>query len=84
MKRLLFPALAVAAGMLAVAACDPDLTPHAVPGEGGTEGGGPIVSPESGPSEDGGPSSEGGPEEGGTDAGPTHKVDGINDFASGE
>ena len=84
MKRLLFPAFVSAAGMLAVAACDPDLTPHVVPAEGGTEGGGPLVSPESGPSEEGGPGSEGGPGEGGTDAGPAHKIDGINDFAAGE
>ncbi len=87
MKRLFFPALVVAAGMLAFAACDPDLTPVKVGGEGGVpEGGasdtGPIVVGDSGP----GPGDGGGdaPSEGGGDAGTTHKIDGINDFAAGE
>ncbi|CAN5924456.1 hypothetical protein BH11MYX4_BH11MYX4_42640 [soil metagenome] len=83
MKRLLFPAFALAGAMLAVAACDPDLTPNVVPGEGGTEGG-PIVTPEGGPPVEAGPTPEGGPTEGGSEAGATHVVDGTNDFTSGE
>jgi hypothetical protein len=83
MKRLLFPALAVAASVLVVAACDPDLTPNIVPGEGGTEGG-PIVSPDGQAPSDGGPTKDGGPSEGGTDGGVAHAIDGVNDFTSGE
>lgn len=84
MKRLLFPAFALAGAMLAVAACDPDLTPHVVPGEGGTEGG-PVVTPEAGPPPEGGPNVDGGPAEAGPDGGlPAHKIDGVNDFAPGE
>jgi hypothetical protein len=83
MKRLLFPAFAIAGAMLAVAACDPDLTPHVVPGEAGTETG--SVIPEAGPPVEAGPSEEGGPSEGGADGGPTaHKIDGVNDFTAGE
>jgi hypothetical protein len=83
MKRLLFPAFAVAGAMLAVAACDPDLTPHLLPGEGGSEGG-PIGSGEAGPTQEGGPVSDAGPSEAGTEAGVTHKIDGVNDFTAGE
>jgi hypothetical protein len=83
MKRLLFPAFAVAAGLLAVAACDPDLTPHVVPGEAGTEGG-PLPTADAQPPGDSGPTPEGGPSEGGTDASTPHAIDGVNDFTSGE
>ncbi len=70
--------------MLAVAACDPDLTPRVVPGEGGTEGGA-VATPEAGPPSEAGPSEDGGSSEAGTDGGlPLHKIDGVNDFAAGE
>ena len=83
MKRLFFHAFAVAGVMLAVAACDPDLTPHLAPGEAGSEGG-PILSGEAGPTPEGGLIAEAGPSEGGTEAGATHAIDGVNDFAAGE
>ena len=85
MARLLFPAFAgavVGSAILAVAACDPDLTPHVVPGRPATEGG-TTDAPAPPPSGDGGPTSEGGGE-GGTEAGVAHLIDGINDFAPGE
>ena len=88
MKRLLLPAFlttAVGAGILLVAACDPDLGIVTTPGEGGTETGAsdaPVTPP---PPPDGGPTTEAGPgDDGGTDSGTTHKVDGVNDFAPGE
>ena len=87
MKRLLFPAfvsITLAVGALAVSACDPDLTPKAVAGEGGKEEPGTT---DSGPKpiDDSGMKSETGPDEGGADAAVTeHKIDGTNDFAAGE
>ena len=83
MKRLLLPAFSAAASILAVAACDPDLTLKGVPGEPATEGG-PIVAPDAQPTGDGGPNPEGGPSEGGAEGGAPHKIDGINDFAPGD
>ncbi len=84
MKRLFFPALVASitgACVLAVAACDPDLTPHVVPGAPATDGGttdGAVTPPV-----DSGPPIEGGAE-GGAEAGTTHLIDGTNDFAAGE
>jgi hypothetical protein len=83
MKRLLFPSLALAIAIVALAACDPDLTPKVVPGQAGTEGG-PSVSPEAGPPAEAGPPSEGGEVDGGSEAGATHVIDGTNDFTPGE
>lgn len=87
MKRLLFPASVVslaAGGIVAVAACDPDLTPKVVPGEGGSTEAGPTDSAPP-PPDDSGMTADGGPTEGGAEAGPTeHLVDGTNDFTAGE
>jgi hypothetical protein len=89
MKRLLFPAfvIAIGAGVLAAAACDPDLTVHAVPGEGGAPAeAGPVDMPEASAPVDSGDPSETGPSEGGTEeaGAPVHVIDGTNDFTAGE
>lgn len=86
MKRLLFPAFVLAAGMLSAAACDPDLTPVKVAGEGGAaEGGGSEGGPIE-PVDSGSGPTDSGAAETGTDGGPstTHKIDGTNDFTAGE
>ena len=87
MKRLLFPvfvASALASSFLVLAACDPDLGVVSVPGEGGTEeasaGDGPIVQPQP----EAGPAPEGGADDGGSEAGAAHVIDGTNDFTSGQ
>jgi hypothetical protein len=88
MKRLLFPAfigLSVATGILTVAACDPDLGITKVPGEGGAESEtGATDAPVTPPDEEAGPPAEGGTQEAGPDAAVEHKIDGTNDFASGD
>lgn len=85
MKRLLFPAVVLAAFMVAAAACDPDLTPVKVAGEGGaSEGGGSEGGPIT-PDDSGVTPTDGSTSETGTDSGPpSHKIDGTNDFAAGE
>ena len=87
MKRRFFPAFVAvptAAALLSFAACDPDLTPHVVPGEGGPEAGASDAPITMMPGDSGGPS-EGGPGDGGMEAGPkAHEIDGTNDFAAGE
>jgi hypothetical protein len=84
MKRLLFPAFVVAAGLLAAAACDPKLDIQTVPGEGGSEASAFDSAPPP-PAEDAGPTPEAGdPETGTSDSGITHKVDGVNDFLPAE
>jgi hypothetical protein len=84
MKRLIFPAFVVAAGLLAAAACDPKLDIQTVPGEGGSEASAFDSAPPP-PAEDAGPTPEAGDAETGTaDSGITHKVDGVNDFLPGE
>lgn len=86
MKRLLFPAFVVAAlgaGLVAVAACDPDLSIKSVPGEAGPEAAATPVPPPS--PVDGGSDAEAGAPDSGNEAGtPAHLIDGTNDFAAGE
>jgi hypothetical protein len=95
MKRRFFPALAalvtlptvaLAAAMLAGAACDPKLDIVSAPGEGGVPEASPATdAPITEPPAEAAPPDEAGPSEAGTEAGPTgHKVDGVNDFAPGE
>jgi hypothetical protein len=88
MKRLLFPAFvasALAAGFLALAACDPDLGIVKTPGEGGTSEASATDAPVTPPPSEAGTTSEGGTDEGGTEAGVvTHVIDGTNDFTAGE
>jgi hypothetical protein len=88
MKRLLFPAFvasALAAGFLALAACDPDLGIVKTPGEGGTSEAAATDAPVTPPPSEAGPTTEGGVDEGGTEAGAVaHVIDGINDFTPGE
>jgi hypothetical protein len=87
MKRLLFPAFvaaAVAGGLLALAACDPDLGVVTTPGEAGAKETSTADAPVA-PSSEAGPTTEGGTDDGGTEAGPTaHVIDGTNDFTAGE
>lgn len=72
--------------VVALVACDPDLTVKQTPGatpEGGTP---PPGAPPPPPDSDGG-ATDGGDEGGtdaGTDGGTSHVVDGINDFAAGD
>lgn len=78
MKRLVFPCLLLAAA----AACDPDLAIVKAGTDAGSEGGG---GPGPDPSDGGGTSDATVNEDAaGGDAGKTHGVDGIDDFAPGE
>jgi hypothetical protein len=87
MRRLRVPAFLVAVStagaVLAVAACDPDLTVAAVHGEGGAEGGAAEGGPP--PVADSAPPQEAGPDDASAEAGqPEHVIDGINDFSAGD
>jgi hypothetical protein len=92
MKRLILPAFvtsATLAGGLLVAACDPDLGVVSAPGtEAGTAAGKSETSAPL-PPEDSGATLEAGADggegdDGGTEAGAEHAIDGTNDFAAGE
>jgi hypothetical protein len=87
MRRLLFPAFiagAACVAVLVVAACDPDLTIHPVPGEAGPAPA--AMDGATAPPVDSGVVTEAGPpSEGGMEAGPMeHQIDGTNDFTAGE